>query len=69
MLQFFGKYRGKVVDNVDPEMLGRIVPLVPAISETPLSWALPCAPYAGAGVGLFATETRPGCSNNSGGRI
>jgi hypothetical protein len=54
MSQFFGKYRGKVVNNVDPEMLGRIVPLVPAVAEIPLSWAMPCAPFAGSGVGLFA---------------
>jgi hypothetical protein len=49
-----GKYRGKVVNNVDPLMLGRIIALVPAISEMPLSWATPCVPYAGRGVGFFA---------------
>jgi uncharacterized protein involved in type VI secretion and phage assembly len=54
----YGKYRGKVVNNVDPLMLGRIIPLVPAISEFPLSWATPCVPYAGKGVGLFAVPPR-----------
>ena len=49
-----GKYRGKVVNNNDPLMLGRIIALVPAISEKPLTWATPCVPYAGAGVGFFA---------------
>ncbi|UCC61658.1 MAG: baseplate assembly protein [Anaerolineae bacterium] len=49
-----GKYRGKVVNNNDPLMLGRIIGLVPAISEKPLTWATPCVPYAGAGVGFFA---------------
>ena len=49
-----GKYRGKVVNNVDPLMLGRIIALVPAISELPLLWATPCVPYAGRGVGFFA---------------
>jgi len=49
-----GKYRGKVVNNNDPLMLGRIITLVPAISVKPLSWATPCVPYAGAGVGFFA---------------
>jgi hypothetical protein len=50
----YGKYRGKVVDPVDPLQLGRIVALVPAISEMPLSWASPAVPYAGKGVGFFA---------------
>ncbi len=51
---FNGKYRGKVIDNVDPLMLGRIVPMVPAVSDQLLSWALPAAPFAGSGVGFFA---------------
>jgi hypothetical protein len=50
----YGKYRGKVVDPVDPLQLGRIVAIVPAISEMPLSWAMPATPYAGDGVGFFA---------------
>lgn len=49
-----GKYRGKVVNNIDPSMLGRIIALVPTISELPLTWATPCVPYAGRGVGFFA---------------
>ena len=49
-----GKYRGKVVNNVDPLMQGRIIALVPTISEMPLTWATPCVPYAGRGVGFFA---------------
>lgn len=54
MTTFSGKYRGKVVNNIDPLMLGRIIALVPAVSEFPLSWAMPCAPYAGRNVGFFA---------------
>lgn len=50
----YGKYRGKVVDSIDPDQLGRILASVPAISEMPLSWAMPATPYAGPGVGLFA---------------
>lgn len=53
-MSYYGKYRGKVVNNVDPMMLGRIIPLVPAVSEFPLGWALPCTPYAGPQVGFFA---------------
>jgi hypothetical protein len=45
MTTFTGKYRGKVVNNIDPLMLGRLIVLVPAVSEFPLSWAMPCVPY------------------------
>lgn len=55
MRQFFGKYRGKVENNVDPMQLGRIQASVPAVlGEGTLSWAMPCVPYAGNGVGFFA---------------
>lgn len=53
-MTFYGKYRGKVVNNIDPLMRGRLMVLVPAVSETPLSWATPCVPYAGKNVGFFA---------------
>jgi hypothetical protein len=52
--RYFGKYRGKVIDNVDPLFLARIMAEVPAISEIPTSWAMPCVPYAGMEVGLYA---------------
>jgi len=51
---FFGKYRATVVDNVDPLFLGRIMMQVPAIQGALLNWAMPCSPYAGPGVGLYA---------------
>jgi uncharacterized protein involved in type VI secretion and phage assembly len=52
--RFFGKYRGKVSDNKDPLKLGRIRAKVPVLfGEEDLNWALPCAPYAGKGVGFF----------------
>jgi len=52
---FFGKYRGTVAQNQDPLQLGRVQVSVPAVlGEGSLSWALPAAPYAGPGVGLFA---------------
>lgn len=54
MTQFFGKYRGKVENNVDPQQIGRIQASVPAVfGEGRLSWAMPCAAYAGPGVGFF----------------
>jgi hypothetical protein len=54
MPPYHGKYRGKVMDPMDPLQLGRIIALVPAIAEIPLSWAMPATPYAGSGVGFFA---------------
>lgn len=55
MTPFFGKYRGQVQNNVDPMMLGRLQVSVPAVlGEGRLSWAMPCVPYAGDGVGFFA---------------
>lgn len=53
--RFFGKYRGLVVTNTDPLNLGRLQAMVPEVlGEMPSAWALPCAPYAGTGSGLFA---------------
>lgn len=52
--RFFGKYRGKVLDNVDPLFMGRIMPDVPSVPGMLLNWALPCAPYAGPGVGFLS---------------
>jgi uncharacterized protein involved in type VI secretion and phage assembly len=54
MSQFFGKYRGKVENNIDPMQQGRVQVSVPAVlGEGQMSWAMPCAPYAGSGVGFF----------------
>ena len=52
---FFGKYRGKVTDNLDPLMLGRIRAEVPDImGGNESGWALPCAPFGGDTTGFFA---------------
>ncbi len=54
MSRFYGKYRGKVENNLDPLMLGRIQVSAPAaLGDATLAWAMPCVPYAGSGVGLF----------------
>ena len=53
MPPMYGKYRGKVTENKDPQRLGRIRALVPAVAEDVLNWAMPCVPYAGPGVGFF----------------
>ena len=55
MSEFFGKYRGKVENNLDPLQQGRLQVSVPAVlGEGRLSWAMPSAPFAGPQVGLFA---------------
>lgn len=55
MRRFYGKYRGKVSNNFDPERKGRIQVVVPEVlGDGRLSWALPCVPFAGPGVGFFA---------------
>lgn len=55
MTAFYGKYRGRVENNLDPLMQGRVQVSVPAVFGTGrLNWALPCSPYAGDQVGLFA---------------
>lgn len=54
MSTFFGKYRGTVANNVDPQQQGRVQVQVPAVlGDGRLSWAMPCLPYAGSSVGLF----------------
>lgn len=54
---YFGKYRGTVVDNADPEQLGRLRLMVPSLfggSANPqptdpfvTDWAWPCVPFGG----------------------
>ena len=43
-----GKYRGTVMNNVDPLMRGRLLVTVPdVLGPTPSSWAEACVPLAG----------------------
>lgn len=52
--QYFGKYRGTVINNVDPLQIGRIQAMVPDVSALlPTSWAMPCVPIAGKQMGAF----------------
>jgi uncharacterized protein involved in type VI secretion and phage assembly len=51
---FFGKYRGTVSDNSDPSNRGRLKVRVPSVLGDVESWAMPCVPYAGDGVGFYS---------------
>jgi uncharacterized protein involved in type VI secretion and phage assembly len=52
----YGKHRGVVTDNQDPDDLGRVRARVPRLlRDVETGWALPSAPYGGASEqGLFA---------------
>lgn len=53
--RFYGKYRGLVIDNVDPELRGRILAQVPGIYDfEPSPWALPAMPVSSLESGVFA---------------
>jgi uncharacterized protein involved in type VI secretion and phage assembly len=53
--KIFGKFRGTVINNVDPMQIGRIQVMVPDVSGLlPSSWAMPCLPVGGLQMGMFA---------------
>ena len=47
--KYFGKYRGTVVDNQDPEKRARITVLIPSVlgADAVSHWAEPCLPFGG----------------------
>jgi hypothetical protein len=46
--KFYGKYRGTVLQNVDPEFRGRIMCMVPdVLGVLPSNWCEACPPLAG----------------------
>lgn len=52
--KYFGKYRGLVVNNVDPNRMGRLQVSCPhVLGENVLSWAMPCMPFAGPMEGFY----------------
>jgi uncharacterized protein involved in type VI secretion and phage assembly len=52
--KYYGKYRGTVVQNVDPEQRGRIQVLVPDVTNVvPTTWATACVPLAGKSMGVY----------------
>lgn len=52
--RYYGKYRGLVVDNLDPMRIGRVVVQCPGVlGEATSSWAMPCVPAAGLQAGVY----------------
>jgi uncharacterized protein involved in type VI secretion and phage assembly len=52
--QYFGKYRGTVLNNVDPMNIGRLMVQVPDVAGViPGTWAMPCVPLTGKQMGMF----------------
>ena len=52
--RYYGKYRGLVIENIDPEQIGRVMVQCPdVLGEIPSSWAMPCVPAAGIQSGIF----------------
>lgn len=52
--KFYGKYRGTVMNNVDPMQMGRIQAIVPdVLGPIPTSFAMPCLPITGKQMGTF----------------
>ena len=47
MSTYFGKYRGLVVTNVDPDRMGRLLVTCPHVLGAAQAWAMPCVPFAG----------------------
>jgi uncharacterized protein involved in type VI secretion and phage assembly len=53
--KYYGKYRGVVLNNIDPLMEGRLLVQVPDVTGlAPGTWANPCVPMAGIQNGMFA---------------
>lgn len=54
MSKHYGKFRGTVINNVDPMQMGRLMVQVPDVSNVlPSTWAMPCLPFGGIQSGMF----------------
>jgi uncharacterized protein involved in type VI secretion and phage assembly len=53
--RYYGKYRGMVINNIDPESRGRLLLQVPDVTGVSTSsWAMPSFPYTGRKSGWYA---------------
>ena len=50
---YLGKFRGTVLNNVDPQQIGRLLVTVPDVPLASSSWALPCFPFTGTQAGAW----------------
>ena len=52
---YFGKYRGMVMNNIDPLGVGRLMVSIPDVCELEAgAWCDPCFPVAGMQMGIIA---------------
>ena len=52
--KYFGKYRGMVLNNIDPMQIGRLLVQVPDVAGLiPSTWAMPCFPLSGKQMGAY----------------
>lgn len=52
--KLYGKYRGVVINNIDPLQQARLMVTVPDVGGiTPGTWAMPCFPIAGKQMGAY----------------
>jgi len=52
--KYWGKYRGTVLNNVDPMQIGRLLVQVPDVGgPIPSTWAMPCLPMTGKQSGVW----------------
>jgi hypothetical protein len=53
--KFYGKYRGTVISNIDPEFQCRLlVQVIDVLGLFTSSWAMPCVPFAGPNLGQYS---------------
>ncbi len=54
MTKYFGKYRGTVLNNIDPMRMGRLqVTCSQVYGPGVMAWAMPCVPFAGPMEGFY----------------
>ena len=51
---YYGKYRGTVINNIDPMQIGRLMVTVPDVGGLiPGTWAMPCFSFSGKQMGAY----------------
>lgn len=59
MTEYYGKYRGLVMNNIDPMQLGRLLVACPQVLGPAQGWAMPCVPFASGPIGPEGLYTLP----------